>query len=159
MFGWDFDRPKRRRNAKALLTKRVNARVVEERLNASECREASRIACATPLVVVPREEDQWAIESGFVAVTHDLSSTGISFCHDAPMEGEYLIELRSDAGSQYFSATTRHCNPLGFGYWLIGLEAEETVELDGEQLVRIAEQIQQLRDAFGQTAFEPGQCS
>lgn len=148
MFGWDFNAAKRRRNVKAVLTKRVNARVMEERLNADECRASGRVTYLRPLVVVPGDAKAWRFEDTFVALTHDLSSTGLSLCHTAPMNGVYLIELHED--SQFFSATTRHCTALKFGYWLTGLEAEESVELDRSELANLAHYVNELREAVRQ---------
>lgn len=144
MFGWDFNAAKRRRNVKAMLTKRVNTRVMEERLNANECRESGRISYLDPLVLVPEEDAQWDFESAFVAITHDLSSTGLSLCHTAKMEGVYLVELRAEGGSHFFSATTRHCTSLGFGFWLIGLQAEESLELNRVENQQFVEAFERL---------------
>ncbi len=159
MLGWEISSQKRRRAVKSILTNRVNTRVIEERLNPDEHRSATRVSYLEPAVLVPREEDEWQFDRSFAVATHDISASGLSICHTAPMDGTYLITIHSDEHEPdhsggcppFFSATTRHCTPLDLGFWLVGLEAEESIELDRSQNEWLAARVAALRQAAADT--------
>ena len=147
MFGWDYSSLERLRAAESTVS------------NPYEHRRTVRFSCLDPLVVVPCGEDEWQFDRAFAVITHDVSALGLSICHTAPMGGKYLIESHSsehkadhpDDSPQYFSATTRHCTPLDLGFWLIGLEAEESITLDHSQNEWLAERIAALRQVAAET--------
>lgn len=118
-----------RRRLQAILTNRVNERCTQEMYGGSGERGPSRTPFVKALLVVPGTPKKWQFENTFVALSRDISATGLSLCHTERFEGELLIEIPGENNSTFARMSVQHSTDLGHGYWQIGLKAEDLVEL------------------------------
>lgn len=125
---FEFASSKRRR-LQAILTSRVNDRCTKELYGGTGERGPTRTPFVKAVLVVPGKRKKWQFEDTFVALSRDISPTGMSLCHTEQLEGEVLIEIPGDGESNFARMTVQHNTEIGHGFWQIGLEAQELVEL------------------------------
>ena len=78
----------------------------------------------------PTEADYTRV---FPAVTKDLSVQGIAILHNAPINDQcVLVGLRDDTDWRFLACTPKHCIPLGYGHYQIGLFPDEVVLVSTE---------------------------
>ena len=83
----------------------------------------------------------------FAAVTRDISANGISFVHSAEItESRVIVGLnQANADRRFLLCTVKHCTPLDHGFYLVGLLADEVVQVgrkDEEAMHRLIDEHQ-----------------
>ena len=64
----------------------------------------------------------------FPAVSRDLCTEGIGIVHNAPVIEEcVIIGLRDETAPRFIACRLKHCTPLGYGFYHVGLFADEIV--------------------------------
>jgi hypothetical protein len=124
----DFLFHKKRDEVKRVLHGRVN-RAHARSLNAANGRSATRGMVTEVVWVVPAASSTDADYSRvFPAVSHDLSSEGIGIVHNTPITAAcVIIGLRDETNPRFIACAPKHCTPLGYGFYHIGLFAEDVV--------------------------------
>jgi hypothetical protein len=125
----DFFFHKRRDEVKRVLHGRVN-RAHARTLSVANARAATRGTFTEVIWVVPAQSTEDADFSRvFPAVSHDLSTSGIGFIHNAPVnEPHVIVGLRDETCPRFLACTSKHCTDLGYGFYHIGLLADEVIE-------------------------------
>jgi hypothetical protein len=124
----DFFFHKKRDEVKRVLHGRVN-RAHARTLSVANARSATRGIFTEVIWVVPapslEEADYTRV---FPAVSHDLSTAGIGFIHCSPIpEPCVIVGLRDETAPRFIACTTKHSTPLGYGYYHIGVFADEVI--------------------------------
>ncbi len=125
----DFFFHKRRDEVKRVLHGRLN-RAHARTLSAANARSATRGTFTEVIWVVPVQSSKDADFSRvFPAVSHDLSTSGIGFIHNAPVPEQcVIVGLRDETSPRFLACTSKHCTPLGYGFYHIGLFADEVIQ-------------------------------
>lgn len=131
----DFLFHKRRDEVKRVLHGRVN-RAHARSISADNIRSATRGAYTEIVWIVPCDASLEADYSRvFPAVSHDLCTEGIGVIHNAPItEPRVIIGLRDATSPRFVACTPKHCTPLGYGFYHIGLFAEEVIQPNAEEI-------------------------
>jgi len=124
----DFFFHKKRDEVKRVLHGRVN-RAHARTLSVANVRCATRGTYTEVIWVVPASSPEDADYTRvFPAVSHDLSTQGVGFIHSAPIpEPCVIVGLRDETAPRFIACTRKHCTSLGYGYYHIGLLADEVV--------------------------------
>ena len=137
---FDFTSPMKRKRVQAVLTKRVNQKCLEELSGGN--RGIDRTSYVNALIVIPGSKRAWRFEEAFPVLSRDLSSAGMAILHSSALEGEVLVEVTGkDAFYSYVRCKVQHCNDLGYGYWQIGLKAEEIIGINRADHITLQERI------------------
>ena len=143
----EFTSSKRRR-LQALLTSRVNDRCTKELYGGTGERGPVRTPFVKALLVIPGERKAWQFDDAFVALSRDISPSGMSLCHSGQLAGDLLVEIPSEGESSFARMTVQHNTDLGHGYWQIGLEAKELVELGYREHAELTSRYAQIEEAM-----------
>ena len=143
---FDFTSPGKRKRVQAVLTNRLNQKCLNE-MQGNE-RGPDRSAYVHALIAVPGKKRKWRFEEAFPVLSRDLSTSGMAVLHNAMIEGELLVEVPGDNTSHFVRCTVQHSNQLGFGYWHIGLKAEEIIEISNSQSKILQQQLDQFNAAL-----------
>lgn len=91
-------------------------------------RDETRIPLTLATRVVPIENGKLRVEDSFPAVTKEFSSTGVSIVLDQPRGlEEMVLAIRWGGAMTYLRGTARHLNPMGAGFYLLGIGLTSTV--------------------------------
>jgi hypothetical protein len=125
----DFFFHKKRDEVKRVLHGRVN-RAHARTLSVANARSATRGTYTEVIWVVPASSIEEADYTRvFPAVSHDLSTSGIGFIHSAPIpEPWVIVGLRDETAPRFIACTKKHCTSLGYGYYHIGLLADQVIQ-------------------------------
>jgi hypothetical protein len=131
----DFFFHKRRDEVKRVLHGRVN-RAHARTLSVANARSATRGTFTEVIWVVPAQSSEDADFSRvFPAVSHDLSTEGIGFIHNSPVvEPCVIVGLRDETCPRFLACTPKHCTDLGYGFYHIGLFANEVIQPGTEDI-------------------------
>jgi hypothetical protein len=131
----DFFFHKKRDEVKRVLHGRVN-RAHARTLSVANARSATRGTFTEVIWVVPTETAEDADFSRvFPVVSHDLSTEGIGFIHNATVaEPCVIVGLRDESSPRFIACTRKHCTPLGYGFYHIGLFADEVIQPGTEDI-------------------------
>ncbi len=148
---FDFTSPLKRKRVKAVLANRVNQRFMDEMYGGAGDRETDRSDFVRALMVIPGRRKNWKFEEAFVALSRDVSTTGLSLCHSEQMEedSELLIEVPGADQCHFVRGTVQHCSALGRGYFQIGLKAEEIVPVSHKDSLILEERYSNLEEELG----------
>jgi hypothetical protein len=136
MFG--FGQRKRQRDVKRLLQGRIN-RAVLQRLD-DKARNGSRCHVCEVAWVIPCGARPLRPQYDEVlgCVTRDISEQGLSFIHTEPVTDEWLLlGLEGDVEMFFLRGSVEHCTPLGYGYYQIGVNPQETVDVEPHDIDRM----------------------
>lgn len=124
----DFLFHKKRDEVKRVLHGRVN-RAHARTLSAANARTATRGTFTEVIWVVPALSIEEADFSRvFPAVSHDLSTEGVGFIHNAPVDEPcVIVGLRDETTPRFLVCAAKHCTPLGYGFYHVGLLADEVI--------------------------------
>lgn len=136
---FDFTSPLKRKRVQAVLTNRVNQKCLEEMHGAD--RGPDRTAYVNALVVIPGSKRKWQFEDAFPVLSRDISPAGMALLHNEPIEGEVLVEVTGENTTNFVRCTVQHCNDLGYGYWQVGLKAEEIVGVNRDEHAHLQERM------------------
>jgi hypothetical protein len=88
----------------------------------------NRVNLTVVVLVVPLENGQPLARKAFTAVTKEFSTTGLALVLDEPKAlDEVIIGFRWQREMTFIRATAKHLNPLGGGFFQLGLQMTEMV--------------------------------
>jgi hypothetical protein len=152
--GWfamlDFLFHKKRDEVKRVLHGRVN-RAHARSISFENLRQATRGTLTEVVWVVPCTSPEEADYSRvFPAVSRDLCTEGVGIVHDAPIaEPWVIIGLRDETNPRFIACTPKHCTPLGYGFYHIGLFAEAVVLPGPENIEALCAALERFDGAKG----------
>src|ERR1700685_1207637 len=131
----DFLFHKKRDEVKRVLHGRVN-RAHARTISLANLRQATRGTLTEVVWVVPCSSPHDVDYSRvFPAVARDLSTEGIGIVHHEPItEPWVIIGLRDNTDPRFLACTPKHCTSLGYGFYNIGLFAEEIVRPNSDDI-------------------------
>jgi hypothetical protein len=82
-----------------------------------------RVRLSIVVLVIPVEKNRPVIERTFAAVTKEFSSTGVALVVDSPRAPEKaILGFRWEGAMRFVRAEARHLNPMGVGFYQLGLQ-------------------------------------
>jgi hypothetical protein len=146
----DFLFHKNRNEVKRVLHGRVN-RAHARSISVGHDRLATRGTFTEVVWVVPCSSPATADYSRvFPAVSRDLCTEGIGIVHNAPVtEPCVIIGLRDETAPRFIVCTPKHCTPLGYGFYHIGLFAEAVVLPGPENIEALCAALERFDGAKG----------
>jgi len=134
----------KRKRAQAVLTNRVNKRSMDE-LQGTD-REITRSSFCKVVYLIPENQRVWDLSQARPVVSRDICTDGLSVVHDQPITAErVLIGLPEQNDLKFVQCTVQHCSSLGYGFYHIGLFAEEVTNIN----LREAEALQKRAETWG----------
>jgi hypothetical protein len=126
---------KKRDEAKRVLHGRVN-RAHARSISLANARSATRGTLTEVVWVVPCSSAADADYARvFPAVCRDMCTEGIGIVHNAPITDPcVIIGLRDNTDPRFLACTLKHCTPLGYGFYHIGVIADEVVYPNAEAI-------------------------
>ena len=94
--------------------------------------EGPRLNCRVNLTmvvtVIPVEKKKLLVEQAFTAITKEFSTSGLAVVLDGPMGlDEAIVGFRWQREMTFIRAATKHLNPMGGGFFQLGLQLTEVV--------------------------------
>jgi hypothetical protein len=106
-----------------------NCSALRERLDGP--RVEGRVNLTIVLTVVPIEDGRPLTRRAFCATTKEFSSNGVAVVVDQPYGiEEAIIGFRRRGSTIWMRAKARHLNPMGGGFFQLGLRLTERLETD-----------------------------
>lgn len=91
-------------------------------------RTDSRVNLTVVVLVVPLERGRPQVRQAFFALTKEFSGTGVGLVVDGPTAiEEAILGFRWESEMIFLRATSRHLNPMGGGFYQLGMQFEEVV--------------------------------
>ena len=130
MLDFLFHKSNKREEVRRVLHGRVN-RAHAQAVSVSSARGATRGAFTEVVWVVPCDSPDTAnFAKVFPAVTKDLSTSGLAILHTSCIaEPCVIIGLKDGADRRFLACTPKHCTALGYGFYLLGVLADEVLTL------------------------------
>ena len=93
-------------------------------------RSEDRFNRTIPTVICPWEEDRPTVERAAIGLTSDLADRGVQVILNRPFMSEHIVLgywIAADDMEEpwYFLGTVRRNQPIGGGYWALGVELVE----------------------------------
>ncbi len=89
----------------------------------------NRVNLTVVVLVIPIEKGRLVLADRFPAVTMDFSSLGVSLVlHECRAVDRAILGFRDEGSMHFVLAEARHLNPLGGGFWQLGLRLKEVVD-------------------------------
>jgi hypothetical protein len=118
------------RRVQGLLLKIINNNCSDLSQMAEGPRLDGRVNLTLAVHVVPCEDDQPILELAFAAVTREFSTTGLSLIVNRPVAFEKaVVGFNWESEMIFLKGVVRHQDPLGAGFWHVGLQVMEVVNL------------------------------
>lgn len=136
---FDFLLSGKQKQARALLASRANKLAILD--VSGRDRISTRRQMVEAVMAVPRAGRRWDYAEAFPVLTCDVSAGGVCVLHHEKLEGTFLLRLSDEVGSSFLGFAVQHASSLGYGYWRIGLEADEVVHPSKSQLRELDERI------------------
>jgi hypothetical protein len=90
-----------------------------------------RVNLTVVVLVIPVEKGKVLIEERFTAVTKEFTSRGVSLVlHECRAADNVILGFRWERSMKFVLAQARHLNPMGGGFWQLGLRLKEIVYPD-----------------------------
>jgi len=94
-------------------------------------RDESRVPLCQVALVVPLEDGKPDLANHFHTVTKEFSTTGVSIVLDQPRGlNDVIIGLRWETETTLLRGAAKHLNPMGAGFFHLGIQLSEVVRLD-----------------------------
>ncbi len=88
-----------------------------------------RVNLTVVVVVVPMEDGKPRLGRAFTAVTKEFSAEGVGVVVEEPVKLEHVvIGFRWEGETIYLRARAKHMNPLGGGFYQLGLHLTEVLK-------------------------------
>lgn len=115
----------------AFMLKLANTHCPELRPLSDNRRKETRVPFCAVVLVVPLENGTPQLGRHFPAVTRDLCTRGVSIVLDQPRGlRELLIGFRWENDMKFLRGNAKHLNPMGAGFFRLGIELSEVVSAD-----------------------------
>ncbi len=113
----------RQKEVQSFLLKVVNNNCQELRALMDGPRSESRVPLVGVVLVVPIVGNQLAMGQAFTAITKELSTTGMALVlSERRGLDEVVVGIRWEGDMTYLRATAKHMNPIGGGFFQLGLQ-------------------------------------
>lgn len=90
-----------------------------------------RVNLTVVVLVIPVEKGKALVDQRFAAVTKEFTSRGVSLVlHECRAADEVIVGFRWERSMRFVLAQARHLNPMGGGFWQLGLRLKEVVQPD-----------------------------
>ncbi|GAG18760.1 unnamed protein product [marine sediment metagenome] len=110
--------------------KLVNNNCPELEALAEGPRLEGRVNLVVVALVIPVEDGKLRLERSFSAVTKEFSTTGVSLVlNGATGLDEAILGFRWEGEMKFMRAKAIHLNPMGGGFFQLGLQMTETLPL------------------------------
>jgi PilZ domain len=94
-------------------------------------RNDKRVNLSLVVLVVPLENSEVQVDNAFYAVTRDLSASGLGIILSQQRAlDQVLLGFRLEGQLTFVRAKAKHLNPMGYGFYQLGLEMTEIVSID-----------------------------
>jgi hypothetical protein len=94
-------------------------------------RRDKRVNLSLVVLVVPLENGEVQVDNAFYAVTRDLSACGVGIILSQQRAlDQVVLGIRLGSEMTFVHATAKHLNPMGYGFYQLGLEMTEIVSID-----------------------------
>lgn len=88
----------------------------------------NRVNLTLVVLIVPLEDGRPLVKEAFTAVTKEFSTIGLALVLDGPRAlDEVIVGFRWQREMTFIRATARHLNPMGGGFFQLGLQMDEMV--------------------------------
>ena len=90
-----------------------------------------RVNLTVVVLVIPLEKGKLLLDERFAAVTKEFTSRGVSLVlHDCRAADDVILGFRWERSMRFILAQARHLNPMGCGFWQLGLRLKAVVHPD-----------------------------
>lgn len=87
-----------------------------------------RVSLTVPVLIIPIEHGQPALDRVFPAVTKEIATAGLSVVLDEPRApDEVVLAVRWQTDIYFVKAKAVHLNPMGAGFYQLGFRLLEMV--------------------------------
>ena len=94
-------------------------------------RNETRVSVCVVTLVVPFRDGKPQTANHFPAVTQEFSTTGVSIVLDQPRGlDEVILAFRWENEMKFIKGSARHLNPMGAGFYHLGIELSTVVRVD-----------------------------
>lgn len=116
------------RKVQSLMLNLINNHCPALRGLAAGPRLEHRVNLTVVVLVIPFEKGKLVFEDRFTAVTKEFTSRGASLVlHECLAADQVVVGFRYEGAMHFVLAQARHLNPLGGGFWQLGLRFKEIV--------------------------------
>lgn len=120
--------PRKEMEVQSFLLKFVNNHCPHLKGLADGPRVESRVNLPLVTMVIPVERKRAAVDRAFGAITKEFTTTGLSIILDHPRPLERVIlGFRFEREMKYMLAEAKHLNPMGAGFYQLGLQCLSVV--------------------------------
>lgn len=121
-------RPNKKLGVQSFVLKVVNNNCPELKALIEGPRLDRRVHLTVVVIVVPVEKGELVAGQAFTAVTKEFSALGLSLVLDQPLGlHEVILGFRWEGEMIFVRATAKHLNPMGGGFYQLGLKLTEMV--------------------------------
>ena len=114
---------KREQEVQSFVLKVVNNNCSELEALIEGPRLEGRVRLSIVVLVIPVEKDRPVVERTFAAVSKEFSTSGLALIVDSPRATEEsIIGFRWEREMRFVRAEARHLNPMGAGFYQLGLQ-------------------------------------
>ena len=118
----------RKRAVQSFILKVVNNNCPELAALIEGPRLENRVNLTLAVLVVPVENGKPLAENAFNAVTKEFSTAGLALVLDEPKAlDEVIVGFRWEREMTFIRAAAKHLNPMGGGFFQLGLQMTELV--------------------------------
>ncbi len=94
-------------------------------------RDETRATVCVVTLVVPLKEGVPQLAEHFATVTKEFSTTGVSIVLDEPRGlDDVILAFRSEQEMVFLRGTAKHLNPMGAGFFHLGIQLSTLVSAD-----------------------------
>lgn len=140
---FDFASHSKKKRAQAVLTNRVNQRCMDE-VHAQNHRTVDRTPFVEALVVIPQKASRWEFTKAAPVLSRDISSNGLALLHTTAITGNVLVRIQGEGQDTLLSCKVCNCTHLGFGFYQIGILAEEIYSPSPEDAAALGDRLKTL---------------
>ncbi len=91
-------------------------------------RRDSRVNLVIVALVVPIDKGQAQLPRAFTAVTKEFSNNGVGLVLNEPIDLDWaILGFRLEGQMEFVRAQTKHLDPMGGGFYHLGLQLTEVV--------------------------------
>ena len=94
-------------------------------------RDETRVPVCVATLVVPFKDGKPSVPDHFPTVTKEFSTTGVSIVLNEPRGlDEVILAFRWENEITFLKGTARHLNPMGAGFYHLGIQLSTVVRAD-----------------------------
>ncbi|HUP81839.1 MAG TPA: PilZ domain-containing protein [Pirellula sp.] len=131
-----FNQRKKKQEVWKCLRRILDRNSAEQLLLGNEDRKEKRIPFSLPVLLQSCLADPHTWSEPVFAVTKDISDDGVAVIVHRSIDPSRVICVIWEDGPIFLSGEIRQCQPLGGGFWKIGMELSEIVSSGDFPLLR-----------------------